>query len=133
MLEYNKKPSKSKEKNANDYIEELSKAGRVYDTINDNKAKFIKIDGNLLTFEIVNLDKPFQINGRELKPQSKPEQPETNQEIVVNFNTFISSMEKGDKYNSINKIVRLPSGWSAPKAGQKSFLSLFLFQGSPII
>jgi len=103
MLEYNKKPSKSKEKNANDYIEELSKAGRVYDTINDNKAKFIKIDGNLLTFEIVNLDKPFQINGRELKPESKPEQPETNQEIVVNFNTFISSMEKGDKYNSIKK------------------------------
>jgi len=108
MLEYNKKPSKKK--NANDYIKELSKAGELYDIINDNKAKFIKIDENLLTFEIVNLDKPFQINSREYynpnpesEPESESEQPETNQEILVNFNTFISSIEKGDKYNSIKK------------------------------
>ena len=87
MLEYNKKPSKSKKKNANDYIEELSKAGRVYDTINDNKAKFIKIDENLLTFEIVNLDKPFQM--KELNGIDK---------IIKKDFKFINSLSCDSKY-----------------------------------
>jgi len=93
-------------KNAIDYIKELSKARGVYDIINDNEAELIEIDGNRLTFVIVDLYKSFQINGTKCynpeqisNTESEPIYPETNQEIVVNFNTFISSMEKGNKYN----------------------------------
>jgi len=96
----------SKKKGHNEFIEEISKKGGLYDTKNNNKAFLSKIlyCKKLLTFENFDLYKSFQINGRTYYDSEKifdSENPETNEKINVNFNTFIDSMEKGNKYNII--------------------------------
>jgi len=85
----------------NSYIDELLKKGVVvYDSKYDNKAELIDIDYapyNVLTFRVLDLKKPFQINHLEYYVPTEGDNPE----FVVPFNSFLSSIERKNKINFI--------------------------------